>query len=290
MGASPAAQTAFGPMVQVAIEQYEPPERRLVEDDLALPMLPAGYRAVVRAMRWPLPRRLAISAGERTIPGCWALIACRKRYIDEKLDEALGDVDAVVILGAGLDTRAYHLARRSDLPVFEVDLPVNIDRKTAAVHRAVGYVPPSVHLVPLDFERDSLIAALTAQGYHPDARTFYIWEGVTQYLTEAAVRATLDALRTASPGSRLVFTYVQSDFIDGRNLYDSATLYKRFRQRRQVWKFGLEPDEVGAFVVDYGWQLIEQAGPNYHVQHYLEPSGRALSTSELEWSAYAEKV
>ena len=36
MARNPAAQTAFGPMVQVAIEQYEPPERRLVDDDLAL--------------------------------------------------------------------------------------------------------------------------------------------------------------------------------------------------------------------------------------------------------------
>jgi O-methyltransferase involved in polyketide biosynthesis len=40
MARNPAAQTAFGPMVQAAIEQYEPPERRLVEDDLALSMLP----------------------------------------------------------------------------------------------------------------------------------------------------------------------------------------------------------------------------------------------------------
>ncbi len=55
MARNPAAQTAFGPMVQAAIEQYEPPERRLVDDDLALSILPAGQRAMVRAMRWPLP-------------------------------------------------------------------------------------------------------------------------------------------------------------------------------------------------------------------------------------------
>ena len=54
MARNPAAQTAFGPMVQAAIEQYEPPQRRLVSDDLALSILPAGQRAVVRAMRWPL--------------------------------------------------------------------------------------------------------------------------------------------------------------------------------------------------------------------------------------------
>jgi methyltransferase (TIGR00027 family) len=110
---------------------------------------------MVSAMRWPLLRRLTISAGERAVPGSWALIACREPFIDDKPDEALGDIDAVVDLGAGMDTRAYRLARRSELRIFEVDLPVNITRKKAAVQRAIGAVPASVHLVPLDFERDA---------------------------------------------------------------------------------------------------------------------------------------
>ena len=79
----------------------------------------------------------------------------------------------------------------------------------------------------LDFERDDLIATLTEHGYRADARTFFIWEGVTQYLTEDAVRATLGALQGAPPGSRLVFTYVRRDFIDGANMYGAAMLYKR---------------------------------------------------------------
>jgi methyltransferase (TIGR00027 family) len=277
-------------MVQAAIEQYEPPERRLVEDDLALSILPAGQRAIVRAMRWPLLRSLMISAGERAVPGSWALIACRKRLIDDKLDEALGNIDAVVNLGAGMDTRAYRLARRSDIPVFEVDLPVNIARKKTAVQRAIGALPASVHLVPLDFERDELFSALTAEGYHTDARTFFIWEGVTQYLTEDAVRATLGALQPAALGSRLVFTYVRKDFIDGVNMYHAAMLYKRFRKRQQVWLFGLDPDAVSDFVAEYGWLLVEQAGPDYYLRNYIRPTGRDLVASELEWTAYAKKV
>jgi methyltransferase (TIGR00027 family) len=286
---NPAAQTAFGPMTPAAIEQYEPPERRLVSDDLAVSILPARQRALVRAMRWPLLRRLTIAAGERAVPGSWSIITCRKRYIDDKLDEALGNIDAVVVLGAGMDTRAYRLAHRSDIPVFEVDLPVNIARKKAAVQRAIGGVPGSVHLVPLDFERDDLIGALTQNGFRVDSRTFFIWEGVTQYLTEDAVRATLDALQPAAAGSRLVFTYVRKDFIDGVNMYDAAILYKRFRRRQQVWRFGLDPDAVSEFVAEYGWRLDEQAGPDYFVRNYIEPAGRDLTASQLEWSAYAEK-
>ena len=289
MARNAAAQTAFGPMVQAAIEQYEPPERRIVDDDLAASILPAGQRAVVHAMRWPLLRRLTVSAGERTISGAWSIIVCRKRFIDDKLAEALSGIDAVVILGSGLDTRGLRLARRSDIPVFEVDLPVNIARKKSAVQRAMPASPASVHLVPLDFERDDLMGTLTENAYRTDARTFFVWEGVTQYLTEDAVRTTLAALQGAPAGSRLVFTYVRKDFIDGTNMCDAAVLYKRFRQRQQVWKFGLQPDEIEEFVGAYGWRLVEQAGPDYYQQHYLRPAGRDLAASDLEWAAYCEK-
>lgn len=282
-----APQTAFGPMMLAAIEQHEPRGCRLVSDDLALPLLPARHRLIVRAMRWPVLRRLAVAAGERTAAGLWALMTCRKRFIDDKLDAALPDLDAVVILGAGLDTRGCRLARRSDVPVFEVDLPVNIARKKSAIERAFGKIPASVRLLPLDFERDDLFDALTERGYRADMRTFFIWEGVTQYLTEDAVRTTLAALQTAPEDSRLVFTYIRKDFIDGQNLYGAASLYKRFRERRQLWKFGLDPDRVADFIGDYGWRLVEQAGPDYHLAHYIRPAGRHLAASDLEWTAYA---
>lgn len=138
MARNPAAQTAFGPMVLAAVEQNEPPGRRLVDDDLADLFLPRPLRWLAGATRSAVLRRLLISASEWSGRGLWANLACRKRFIGDKLDEALGDIDAVVILGAGLDTRAYRLTRRVRMPVFEVDLPVNIARKAKTVRRVLG--------------------------------------------------------------------------------------------------------------------------------------------------------
>jgi methyltransferase (TIGR00027 family) len=290
MAHNPAAQTASGPMVLAAVEQYEEPQRRLVQDDLAYAFLPKGLRALVATTRLSAVRRAMIGTTERSGPGLWANLACRKRFIDEKLDESLADIDAVMILGAGLDTRAYRLAHRSDIPVFEVDLPVNIERKKATVRRVLGGLPPSVRLVPVDFERDDLAAELEKHNFHANFRTFFIWEGVTQYLTEDAVRATFCYLQTAAAGSRLVFTYVQRDFIDGENLYGANSTYRRFRVRKQIWHFGLRPDEVSGFIGDYGWRLVENAGPEYFLRRYVEPAGRNLTASQLEWSTYAEKI
>jgi methyltransferase (TIGR00027 family) len=287
---NPAAQTAFGPIVLVAIEQHQPSERRLVDDDLAARFLPAPTRWLVAATRPALLRRLLVAATERSGPGLWTNFACRKRYIADKVTEALDSIDAVVILGAGLDTLAYRLARETRIPIFEVDQPVNIERKAAAVRRVLGQLPSSVQLVPLDFERDDVLTVLAERCYRTDHRTFFIWEAVTQYLTADAVHATLESLRPAASGSRLVFTYVRRDFIDGVNFYGAKQLYRRFRQRQQLWRFGLQPGEVAAFLDGHGWRLVEQLGPDQIVQRYVEPTGRNLSASQVEWSAYAEKA
>src|ERR1700761_589891 len=107
MARNPAAQTAFGPTVLAAVEQNEPPDRRLVDDDLAGLFLPAPLRGLVAATRVAPIRRLMIRGSEFTGPGLWVNMACRKHFIDDKLAEALDTIDAVVILGAGFDTRPY---------------------------------------------------------------------------------------------------------------------------------------------------------------------------------------
>jgi methyltransferase (TIGR00027 family) len=290
MPRNPAAQTAFGPMMLAAMEQSLPPGRRLVDDDLAAHFLPAPIRWLVTATPHAPMRRLMMAAMEHDGPGLWAILTCRKRYIADKVSEALDSIDAVVVLGAGLDTLAYRLARKSDIPIFEVDQPVNIERKAAAVRRVLGELPSSVQLVPLDFEGNDVLTALAERGYRTDYRTFFIWEAVTQYLTADAVHATLESLRPVASGSRLVFTYVRRDFIDGVNFYGAEQLYRRFRQRQQLWRFGLQPEEVAAFLDGHGWRLVDQLGPEQIVQRYVEPTGRNLTASQVEWSAYADKA
>jgi O-methyltransferase involved in polyketide biosynthesis len=50
-------------------------------------------------------------------------------------------------------------------------------------------------------------------GYRESARTFILWEGVTNYLTDDAVDSTLRWCARASVGSLLLFTYVHRDIL-----------------------------------------------------------------------------
>jgi len=285
--ASGAAGTADGPVVIVAAEQAE--ARPLVRDDVAYRMAGPAVRVLTR---WAPVRRWLVRMTERQIPGLWAGILCRKRYAEDGLRAALaGGVTEVVVLGAGLDTLAYRVPEAAKAHVYEVDLPANIDRKRARLRRLYGEVPGHVTLVPVDFDTEDLGAALAAAGHKTDTRTFVAWEAVTQYLTEAGVRATLATLGRAAPGSRLVFTYVRADFLDGTDPYGAATARRRFTKgAHPLWRFGLRPAEVGPLLAEYGWREVEQLGPAEFTDRYLRPAHRDLPVSEIERSVLAERA
>lgn len=80
-------------------------------------------------------------------------------------------------------------------------------------------------------------------------------------LTERSVRATFTFLAKASAGSRLIFTYVRSDFLVGTNLYGAGQLRERMTGRYDVWKFGLAPQQVDTLLREYGWVEREQSAP-----------------------------
>jgi methyltransferase (TIGR00027 family) len=285
---NPAEQTALGPMVIVAADQHE--ASPLVPDPWAGRILPASGRFAAALTRWAPVRRALISATEKRLRGGWAGFLCRKRYIDDQLvNAAAKGVEAVVILGAGYDTRAYRMPELAGIPVCEVDLPNNIARKEAALCRCFGRVPPGVTLLPIDFEADDLAKRMDEVGFGLAKTTFYIWEAVTQYLTEPAVRTTMEYLCNAAPGSGLVFTYVRKDFLDGQAMYGAEGAYQEFVVKKRLWRFGLNPDDVAGFLAEYGWREVEQVGPNEYQARYLQPAGRDTSVSAIERAVYAER-
>ncbi|CAM01778.1 methyltransferase (TIGR00027 family) [Saccharopolyspora erythraea NRRL 2338] len=285
----PVAQTAVGPVAIVAIDQHE--DIPLVRSDVAYWMLPASGRMIATLTSIPLVRRLVVNAAEKRIPGLWASMLCRKRYINDQIRGAVrAGIEAVVVLGAGLDDCAYRLPWLSNIVVYEVDLPENISRKRAVLQRLYGEVPDHVRLVPIDFETGDLNQVLTEHGHRNEDTTAFVWEAVTQYLTETAVRRTLGTLAAAASGSRLVFTYVRRDFLDGTELYGGEALYREYVVKRRLWGFGMDPDEVAEFLSEYGWRLTDDAGPREFAERYLHPTCRELTASEVERSACAEKI
>jgi methyltransferase (TIGR00027 family) len=116
-----------------------------------------------------------------------------------------GTAPQVVILGAGLDGRAWRMPELAGRAVFEVDQPASQQDKRDRATALPG-TPPV--FVPVDFGRDRLGAALADAGHRAGEATVWIWEGVVPYLTAAEVAATTGEIAACSaPGSRLIVNY-----------------------------------------------------------------------------------
>lgn len=289
--AQSAADTGQGPTGIVAIEQFLPEKARVINDDLARKILPLVARAFLGFMRFKSFRDWTIKYSEKKYPGTWAMALCRKRYIEHKAVEAIKcQVEAVVNLGAGFDTLVYRVPALATVSVFEVDQPINTEAKRKRLSKVLGKIPSHVSLVPIDFDQQDLFSVLASHGHSIDKKSLFLLEGVTQYVTEAGVRQTFDSLSKAPSGSRLVFTYVCKDFLDGKNLYNCNELYKKFVQKDKIWKFSLDPDRISNFIGNYGWRVQEHVGYDDLNSRFVKPTGRRLASLPIERLVYAEKM
>ncbi len=287
--AKAAAQTGSSPTMIVAIEQYFPAEKRIIKDDLAYQLLPSSMKGIVGQMHLDSVRDWMIQTSEKESPGIWGGIMCRKRYIDEKLIDSISQIDAVVNLGAGFDTRSYRLEGLSSIPIWEVDQPETIKTKQKQLLKIFEDIPAHVHFASIDFDHDNLSTILGSLGYSYEKRTFFIWEGVTQYLTNTGIQSIFDFLAKAVCGSRIAFTYICKDFLTGRNADVWEKGYDNY-VRRKIWIFGMEPEIWPSYLKKYGWQIIEDLGYAEMAEKYIKPTGRKLSTSPIERMIYAEKL
>ncbi len=284
-----AVKTGIGSTVVVAVEQLFPKNQRGIEDELSYRILPSVMKAYVNLMRIKSIRNRIIQLIEENTPGFWACIICRKRYIDQKLNDSISQMDAVINLGAGFDTGAFRQTSISDKQIFEIDQPEIIQKKKLQLSKIFNSIPPYLKLVSMDFDREDISSKLKSHGYSSNMKTFYIMEGVTQYLTEDGIKAVFNFLSEASSGSRLVFTYVRKDFIDGRAMYNWENGYIKFVLKEKFWLFGMDPEGWPDFLRQYGWQIIEDVSYADLHERYIKPTGRELDSTLVERIVHAKK-
>jgi methyltransferase (TIGR00027 family) len=163
-------------------------------------------------------RNYTIKRSDAITKGIYGAQICRTRYIDDAVQAALlQGIRQSAILGAGFDTRPYRLAGMEKVKVFEVDLPSVQEDKKKRLKKHFGRLPDNVTFVPIDFDTQSLEDVLPRAAFDPSRPAVFVWEGVTQYLSEEAVCRTLAFVGKSAPGSILIFTYVLKSVIERRS-------------------------------------------------------------------------
>ncbi len=274
------ARTALGAAICRLIEQYQPAETRLFNDPVAKDLVGAPVRLM---MQLAILRNFTIKQTDGVGRGIFGAQICRTRYIDDAVQAALSRrIGQVVILGAGLDTRPYRLSGMEGVKVFEVDLPAVQNDKKKKIQKHFGRLPDNVTFAPIDFDTQRLEAVLAGTTFDASRPAVFIWEGVTQYLSQEAVQQTLGLVGKSAPGSVIVFTYVLKSVIERRSDIPGAEHMLDIIAKSSPWVFGLEPSGLPAFLETFHLTLVEDVGDADYQERYLKPVGRDLVVFEGE--------
>ena len=217
-------------------------ENALFRDPLAQAFAAAGGLWPSSA---PLPddeaarrRRMAVSFS----------IVIRTKFLDDLLQEASeSGVRQVVLLGAGMDSRAFRMDWPEGTRLFEVDTAAPLDFKASVLRQERAVARCERITVAVDL-REDWPAALAAAGHDPTVPTAWIAEGLLIYLPEDAVELLLARISAQSaPGSRMGLTLGSRGVIErfGADAVPGSAA--------SMWISEM-PDDPVSWLAEHGWQ------------------------------------
>lgn len=251
-----ASKTAIAPAVIRAAHQILDAHPKILDDPVAIGLVEGSSAAEIRAQEPDLQQPL-----KRLVRSSFVV---RSRFAEDQLAEAVrAGVQQYVLLGAGLDTFAYRQpAWAKPLRIIEVDHPASQVFKRDRLGQAGVVIPPNVTFCPIDFERTTLQEGLGAVAFDPQIPTFFAWLGVTQYLTSAAIEATLQFVRTLPAASGIVFSFVPPNTqLEGDDLQADTFYAALSASYGEPWITRFEPQPLQQWLHALGFSEVYHLSP-----------------------------
>jgi methyltransferase (TIGR00027 family) len=207
------SSTAIGAALLRAVHLLLDAPPPILADDQAMRL--AGIpdadalKAALQKLHAEFSHRADPALADELLRSLRASIVLRNRYAEDELERACArGVRQYVLLGAGLDSFAQRRPAWAEaLEIFELDLPATQAWKRQRLQDLGLALPARLHLIPADLLHQPPLEALAGSAFRHDQPAFFSWLGVTSYLSEDAVYATLGNLAKAAPGSAVVFNY-----------------------------------------------------------------------------------
>ncbi|WP_328315765.1 class I SAM-dependent methyltransferase [Streptomyces sp. NBC_00388] len=178
---------------------------------------------------WPVRMEQVADGDENPLWGRFArYFGLRTRVLDDFLLQSVltGGARQVVLLGAGLDTRAFRLDWPPGCVIFEIDRDGVLAFKRDVLDEQAATPNAARVPVPVDLRAD-WVGALADAGFDTGAPSVWLAEGLLFYLPPAAETYLIDAVdRLTTGGSALAFEVkLDKDLLEYRDspLYTSTT-------------------------------------------------------------------
>ena len=237
-------------------------------DHLAQTFLPgfASFILSVPPLRKVFMRKVAPS-------GIYEYVMARTQVFDHYFAQALREgFTQVVVMGAGMDTRALRFAHLNrGTRMFELDIPRIQQAKLDIYQRKVVKLPPELVFVSADLNVQDLAQVLAEAGFRKGEKTLFLCEGLFMYLTAQAVDSTLKFIREGTAGgSRLVFDYVLASVLRREhNLHGEQEIYETVSRTGEGWTFGIEAGQIERFLAQRGFKLDAHFNSQELTEKYL---------------------
>lgn len=174
----------------------------------------------------------------------------RTRFFDDYLMEATRELRQVVILAAGLDTRAFRLGLPAEVTVYELDSPAVLTFKQRVLDDRAAR--PSGRRMPVATDlRTEWAHALDEAGFDPAAPSAWLIEGLLPYLDHAQNDRLLETVGSRSaPGSRLAIEFVSAEAVA---LMGQALAGQARSEMTALWRNGGVADTAEPWLHRHGW-------------------------------------
>jgi methyltransferase (TIGR00027 family) len=182
----------------------------------------------------------------------------RTRYFDDWALEAVRKSNArqLVLLGAGMDTRAFRLPWPKGFQFWEIDTHELFALKEERLQSAGVRLACDRQIVEADLTSVDWVDSLIERGFKKDLPTVWLAEGLFQYLKGTDVGQILaGASSVSSPSSRLGAEIVSAEYLLRRS---NRERLRRRKDRGTPWVFGTdEPEELFR---SHGWKVEDRVG------------------------------
>lgn len=175
-------------------------------------------------------------------------IVIRTKFLDDLLQQASASgVRQIVLLGAGMDSRAFRMDWPEGTRLFEVDTAAPLDFKASVLRQERAVARCERIAVAVDL-REDWPRTLTAAGHDPTMPTVWIAEGLLIYLPGDAVDLLLARISAQSAaGSRMGLTLGSRGAIErfGADAVPGSAA--------SMWVSEMPDDPVG-WLAGHGWE------------------------------------
>ncbi|MEH2321889.1 class I SAM-dependent methyltransferase [Nostoc sp.] len=182
-------------------------------------------------------------------------VATRTRFFDDFLMSVAHQRSQVVILGAGMDTRAFRLTWHPDTHLYEVDQPEVLQFKESLLENSQALC--NRHSLSINL-KEPWSDLLIAQGYQIDIPSVWLLEGVFYYFSENEVHDLLKTITNLSAPTSCL----------GADLINTKLILQTGDGLSKYWRYGCEEPET--LFANYGWKasVVQPGDEQAHFGRY----------------------